>query len=329
MKRDLVEVLACPACRRPLVLRNAAEADGEIESGSLHCEACARDYPIVRFIPRFVPAENYADSFGFQWNRFPKTQLDSYSGVPITRDRFFGMTGWSPESMRGAWVLDVGCGSGRFAEVALSTGARVVALDYSSAIDAARDNLRANPNAYFVQASVYELPFRPAAFDAVYCLGVLQHTPDVKRAFVSLFAPLRDGGRIAVDMYPKFLTNIFWPKYWFRPFTRHMDRERLFAFVERLVDRLLPLSSAVARIPLIGRKLRYLVPIVNYDGVYPLDARQRREWAVLDTFDMYSPAHDHPQSAATLRAWLAEAHVRDGEVFRHGHYVARGTKSSS
>jgi hypothetical protein len=31
------------------------------------------------------------------------------------------------------------------------------------------------------------------------------------------------------------------------------------------------------------------------------------QWAVLDTFDMYSPAHDHPQSLSTLRSWFEEA----------------------
>ena len=41
----------------------------------------------VNGIPRFVPAENYADAFGFQWKNFARTQLDSHSGTPITRIR--------------------------------------------------------------------------------------------------------------------------------------------------------------------------------------------------------------------------------------------------
>ena len=36
----------------------------------------------------------------------------------------------------GKWVLDAGCGMGRFAEIALKIGAQVVALDYSNAVDA-------------------------------------------------------------------------------------------------------------------------------------------------------------------------------------------------
>ncbi len=38
-------------------------------------------------------------SFGFQWNRLPPSKLDSHSGIPVSRDRFFRETGWSPESL--------------------------------------------------------------------------------------------------------------------------------------------------------------------------------------------------------------------------------------
>jgi SAM-dependent methyltransferase len=85
--------------------------------------------------------------------------------------------------MKGKWVLDAGCGSGRFAEIALATGANVVALDYSSAIDACWNKLKENPNLYVVQSNIYEAPFAPNSFDYVYCLRVLHHTPDVKKTF--------------------------------------------------------------------------------------------------------------------------------------------------
>ena len=39
-------------------------------------------------IPRMVPGgANYADAFGLQWNTYRKTQLDSYTGFPLSRDR--------------------------------------------------------------------------------------------------------------------------------------------------------------------------------------------------------------------------------------------------
>jgi SAM-dependent methyltransferase len=324
MHGELSDLLVCPDCQGSLDLTIRRAADEEIETGALRCEACATTYPIDRFVPRFVAPENYSSSFGFQWNRFRHTQLDSFTGQPITRDRFFAQSGWAAGDMAGRWTLDLGCGAGRFAEVALATGTRLVAVDYSSAVDACRQNLGPHPRLDVVQADVYRLPFRRQRFDFVYCFGVLQHTPDVHAAFAALVEQVAPGGRIAVDVYPQLVLNIVWPKYWMRPVTKRMPAEQLFSFVSRMVDVLWPVSLALGRVPGIGRKLRHAVPIANYEGLLPLTPRQLKDWAVLDTFDMLAPAHDHPQSAATLQAWLDEARLAEIEVFRRGLVVGRG-----
>ncbi len=327
MNKNLLELLACPACRGELRIEAADAARGDdIESGSLRCAGCGTMYPIVSSVPRFVPAENYAGSFGFQWNRFPRTQLDSHSGQPITRNRFFSQSRWSPDEMRGKRVLDVGCGSGRFAEIALSTGAHVVAMDYSAAVDAARANLAGRGTIDFVQGDVFRMPFREGVFDYVYCFGVIQHTPAPREAFLRMLGPLRKGGKIAIDAYRRTWMNLLWWKYWLRPFLKRVAPEKLFPFVERMVKLLLPLSRVVGRIPVIGKRARWLLPVVNYEGVLPLGKEQLYEWSVLDTFDMYSPAHDHPQSDGDLRSWLADAALSDGEVVKPGLVILRGTK---
>ncbi len=327
MKTNLLSILACPECQSDLILASGQEKAGEIEAGSLRCTACAQEYAIVRSIPRFVPAENYANNFGLQWNRFRKTQLDSVTGVPISRERFFFSTGWTSEEMAGRWILDAGCGAGRFAEVALSTGAEVVAVDYSSAVDACWENLSRRPRLHVVQADIYRLPFKRASFDCVYSLGVLQHTPDVRRAFMALPPQVRSGGKIAVDVYAQVALNFFWPKYWLRPLTKRMDRQRLLAYVQRFVPSLLPISDFLAAVPVIGRRLRYAVPIANHRPDYPsLSDAQIEEWAILNTYDMLAPAYDKPQSAKKLRRWFEEAGMRDVKVYRKGHLIGRGTR---
>jgi SAM-dependent methyltransferase len=329
MHRDLMNLLVCPACLGSLTLQVQQEAAGEVESGTLRCEPCAIDYPIVRFVPRFVSAHNYSTSFGFQWNRFRKTQLDSTTGKPITESRFFKQSGWSAAQLRGQATLDLGCGAGRFAEVALRAGARLVGVDYSTAVDACRENLGPHPMLDVVQSDVYRLPFRREAFAFVYCFGVLQHTPDVPAAFAALVEQVAPDGRIAIDLYPRLALNMLWPKYWLRPLTRRLPAERLFSLVNGMVDRLWPVSLALGRAPGVGRKLRHALPIANYEGVLPLDARQLKEWAVLDTFDMLAPAHDHPQTVETVKSWFAEAPLVDAEVFRDGLVVGRGRKPAA
>lgn len=329
MNHDLVNVLACPRCGNTLATDIEREADGEIESGSLRCRACEQRYPIVRFVPRFVPPDNYSGSFGLQWNRFRRTQLDSTTGQPITRSRFFAQSGWDPAAMAGAWTLDVGCGAGRFAEVALGTGTRLVAVDYSSAVDACRANLGAHASLDVIQADVYRLPFRPRAFEYVYCFGVLQHTPDPRASFEALTRQLAPGGRIAVDLYPKIALNALWPKYWLRPVTRRLAPERLLPLVSGMVRLLWPISLALGRVPGVGRKLRHALPIANYESVLPLTPAALKEWAVLDTFDMLAPAHDHPQSVDAVRAWFEAAQFGEIEVFRRGLVVGRGRQRAS
>jgi SAM-dependent methyltransferase len=325
VNRRLLDLLRCPRSGAPLALVDADGASDEIEAGTLRATDGAT-YPIVRGVPRFVPEQGYTDSFGLQWNRFRRTQLDSHSGAPISRDRFYRFTGWRPEQLAGARVLDVGAGAGRFAEVALDAGATVVAVDASSAVEACRANLQGRAGLDVVQGDIYALPFQPGSFDFVYCLGVLQHTPDVGRAFAALPPMLRSGGHLAIDLYPKLWRNLVWPKYWLRPLTRRIAPDRLFRLVQRAVPRLLPLSRAVGRLPAVGRQLRRLVPVADYSGVLPLSDAQLETWAVLDTFDMLAPAYDQPQSVATVHRWFEQAGLAEVSVERLGFVVGRGTR---
>ena len=57
MKRDLVEILACPLCQGELKLTVEAENEKEIVSGSLYCPRCNERYPIVTTIPNLLPPD--------------------------------------------------------------------------------------------------------------------------------------------------------------------------------------------------------------------------------------------------------------------------------
>ena len=315
---DLLAQLRCPECGHALAARDP----------DLRCEACGRVYGIVNGIPRFVADENYAANFGFLWNRFRRTQLDSHSGAPISRERFVRETAWTAERLAGARVLDVGCGAGRFAEIALSLGARVTAVDYSTAVDACRANLP-DERLQVVQADVYALPFAPASFDFVYSLGVIQHTPDVKKTIEALVRALKPGGELVVDVYRKHWTGWLHPRIWLRPISTRMHAERLFAIVQRTSPPLLKVSNAVGALPVVGPRLRRLVPVANYAGILPLTPAQIEEWAIVDTYDWLAPKYDRPQTAETLRRWCLEAGLSDVTVFKADHLTARGRKPAA
>jgi SAM-dependent methyltransferase len=326
VKAELLGLLRCPKTGQKLLIESNDNFTGEVQSGMLVSEDGINRYPIVNGIPRFVDQLNYADNFGAQWNMFRKTQLDSYSGVPISSDRFWLATNWKPESLKGQWVLDVGCGAGRFAEVALKAGAKVVALDYSSAADACYENLKDHRDLYVVQGDIYALPFADGAFPYIYSLGVLQHTPDVAKAFNSLPPKLSPGGHLCVDYYWKRLRTVLNVKYLLRPFTKRMEHQKLFKFLQPKIPALLMISRSLGAVPLIGKGLKRLVPVADYDGIFPLTKEQLREWALLDTFDALGPQFDSPQTFSTVRRRFEEAGLINIEVGHWGHLVGRGTK---
>ena len=141
--------------------------------------ACAGgcDFPVEGGVTRCVASQRYAGGFGLQWNAFRQTQLDSATGATISRDRLTRILGGSLEPVAGRLVLEVGCGAGRFTEVLLDAGARVVAVDLSSAVDADFANNGHHPDLAIWQADVTALPFASGQFDAVVAVGMVQHTP--------------------------------------------------------------------------------------------------------------------------------------------------------
>ena len=57
LKKNLMEILACPVCKGELVLRIDEEVDDEVLAGSLFCGACDESYPIEDSIPNLLPPE--------------------------------------------------------------------------------------------------------------------------------------------------------------------------------------------------------------------------------------------------------------------------------
>ena len=95
---------------------------------------------IINDIPRFAASGSYASLFGDQWKQYKKTQLDSYSGSPISETRLDRCLGDLKDKLAGKTVLEAGCGAGRFTEVLLKKGAILVSSDLSSAVEVNAEN---------------------------------------------------------------------------------------------------------------------------------------------------------------------------------------------
>jgi ubiquinone/menaquinone biosynthesis C-methylase UbiE len=269
--------------------------------------ACGARYPVDDGIPCFVPEVTYAESFGVQWNRYRTAQLDSANGTTLSAHRFWSETGWTPEWLAGKTILDVGCGAGRFAEIAARHADHVVAVDISSAIRTAKSNLGHFSNVSCVRASIAALPFPPGAFDGVYCIGVIQHTPARRASLQTLPVLLGRDGRLAVTVYERRRFTLLNGKYLVRPVTKRIPNRLLARLIHTTMPMVFPVTERLFRLPHVGRLAQFLIPVANYVHEPSLDRRQRYQWALLDTLDMLSPTYDRPMTEGEVRAALAPA----------------------
>lgn len=287
-------------------------------------------FPIINGAYRVVADDNYTDNFGFQWNRFAATQIDKITNLDISKKRFFAETGWDKEDLTGMNILEVGSGAGRFSQIVLDfTNANLYSVDYSNAVEANYKNNGPNSRLKLFQASIYELPFTPAQFDKVFCLGVLQHTPDIERSIKALIDMTKPGGEVIVDFYPiKGWWTKLQAKYLLRPFTKKMDHEKLYKIIDNNIEWLIRTSRFFSKLKL--NKLNRFLPICDIDGTFPKDIpyKQLRALCLLDTFDMFSPEYDQPQKISTVVNQFKKYNIKDvwGGMIKYENYKAAVVK---
>lgn len=307
MGRSVIDTIgarfACPRTGASL----AVSEDGtrlESEDGGVA-------YSIVNGIPRFVESDHYADSFSFEWTTHKNTQLDRYTQSTSSREQFIQKTGFTESDLEGKLVLDGGVGAGRYADVMVAMGARVMGLDLSDAVNSAQSNLAATGTFQAVQADLFNIPFARESFDRIISIGVLHHTPDAKAAFLNLVNYLKPGGEIAIWVYPNegdYTTRTRWI-----PFTRHIPDRWFYEWCRWFV-------------PWIeGKRGSWLQKYLRQHFPYS-DQGLGRENDILDTFDGYSPYYHSIHSPAEVKTWFEEAGLNNIYEPSSWHTCVRGTK---
>lgn len=308
MHESFLVYLKCPKTGEPLQL-SAEERDGpRILTGALSSSAAT--YPIVRGIPRFVPEQaNYADSFGYQWNKWRRVQFESenVSGpmAGYTRSMFDRIVMQPPEKLSNGVFVDVGCGPGRFIDVLRSKGScKVIGVDYSSAVEVAAENFRDDPNVLIVQGDALELPIRQGSVDGTYSIGVLHHTPAPKKGLLEMVKATRAGGWVALCVYGK---GAFYDD------PRIVAYRRLFKALSPIFGHWAPLIYAnfagrvaypFTKVFLIGPLVRLLIPMARLPDV---------RWRILDTFDAVTPTYQSTHESYEVYRWFKEAGLQNIE----------------
>jgi 2-polyprenyl-6-hydroxyphenyl methylase/3-demethylubiquinone-9 3-methyltransferase len=105
-------------------------------------------------------------------------------------------------ALAGKLALDVGCGGGILSEAMAGAGARVLGIDLSQAVlDVAELHALENNAAVEYRAVAAEdlARERPASFDVVTCMEMLEHVPDPAASVAALAALVKPGGTVIVS----------------------------------------------------------------------------------------------------------------------------------
>lgn len=280
-----------------------------------------KKYEIINNIPRFVKKDNYANSFGLQWNKFRKTQLDSHTNTTLSKDRLLEVLDDNLFILKNKKILEAGCGAGRFTEIILKAKPQeIFSIDLSNAVEANYKNHMTYENLVICQASILDLPFIEGSFDFVVCLGVIQHTPNPEETIKKLIGQLRKGGTLLIDHYSmnydnnkirkalrkflikkssrfsyllvSFLTFILWPLH------------KFFWFLERKITK----SNRGGRL---RKSFLNISPIVDYHSVYnQLSAKFQYIWSKLDTHDTLTDHFKHLRSPLQIKHILEESNMK-------------------
>jgi SAM-dependent methyltransferase len=320
MHADLLSIVVCPECRERLTLSSeAAKTDGaHIVSGTLRC-ANGHEFPIVNRVPRFVQHTLNADqartrdSFGHEWTQLYPAHGHTSPEWQAERDIFLEYTRTVPSDFRGRVVLDGGCGNGRYAKLANDWGARVIAVDISSAVEIASQNLADRPDVDVVQADLFKLPFPPGTFDLAYSVGVLHHTPDAKGAFAAIQPLVKSGGMFSIFVHGQGNRVLYGVNQRLRAWTATASYAATWRFSLLLTG----MGKVLAAIPFVG-------PVLYLAGRQVLFFSPDQH----NNFDHYSAGFTSFHRKEEIRAWYAgwnDVAVRYAGVANESIY-ARGTK---
>lgn len=271
-------------------------------------------YPIVRGVLRFAGYNddtNYTKSFGYQWNKWSQIQFDSYNKgkkmEAYTLKMWDQINHVTTNDLKGAVIVDVGCGPGRFIETIRDKKGLAIGIDMSDSVEAAADFFKNDPNVLIIQADVLQQPIRDNSVDGTFSIGVLHHTTNPEKGLHEMVRTLKPNGWIGLSLYgvggyyDNFIVNLyrrFFKKIW--PIFRHYP-PLIYSYVTVYT------WKAILRIPILRTLIRPLSQYTPFMNIKDID------WAVLNTFDSVTPSNQSGHTVYQVYHWMKKAGLKDIE----------------
>ena len=140
------------------------------------------------------------NDFGEEWKKFA---MHKEEHVAALRKEYFDIVDESIVN-KDTYMIDIGCGSGRWTDYFVDKAGFIEAIDPSDAVYAADKMLGTKENVRVSKASVDTIPWNDETFDFGMSIGVLHHIPDTKKALIDCVKKIKPGGYFYVYLYYRF-----------------------------------------------------------------------------------------------------------------------------
>jgi ubiquinone/menaquinone biosynthesis C-methylase UbiE len=150
------------------------------------------------------------DGFGKEWERFDQAGLDPSEQKELFGN-YFHLFPWERLTNQSIG-FDMGCGSGRWANLVAKRVGTLHCIDPSSALSIAQKNLSNHKNCIFHSAGVGDGVLPEETMDFGYSLGVLHHVPNTFAGISECVKMLKPGAPFLLYLYYAFDNKPVWFK---------------------------------------------------------------------------------------------------------------------
>ena len=138
--------------------------------------------------------------FGKEWEKFA---VHNEASVKELRKEYFDIVDGNMVN-KNTYMIDIGCGSGRWTDYFTDKAGFIEAIDPSDAVLVADKMLGKKENVRITKASVDTIPWNDETFDFGMSIGVLHHIPNTRRALIDCVKKIKKGGYFYVYLYYRF-----------------------------------------------------------------------------------------------------------------------------
>ena len=237
-------------------------------------------------------------SFGEEWlkfNNFKEKDINQFG------DEYFDIADAAILN-KNAYVLDMGCGSGRFSWYLSSRVGFIEAMDPSEAIWAAEKLLCGINNVRMINASADSIPFNNNTFDLVISIGVLHHIPDTQMAMKNCISKLKQGGHFFVYLYYNLDNRGFAFRLLFKVVS--LTRKIISSMPSSLKKAMCDLLAVCIYVPIIfvGKALHF-IGLKKRANKLPLSYYQDKSFFIIrnDALDRFGTRLEHRFSKARIQ----------------------------